>query len=105
MKKTQTLFNNQCFFLPISLCVNIEFHQLDCQPFYHGHGKKCIEKNITIGIWTFSVEEITVEMAIILFYVTQADGFLPLGIETLHQSDLLGSKKIFTFLPMSEIHR
>lgn len=69
-----------------SLGIPFELHPLDCEPFYHGYGKKCSEAQLTVGIWHLPVTDINGREALIPFYLTRGDGFLLLGNEILHQS-------------------
>ena len=51
------------------LCLRFKLDPLDCTPFFHGYGEKCIDARITIRIWRLPVTDQDGVSTLIPFYI------------------------------------
>lgn len=77
-----------------ALHIDFKLEPLDCDPFLHGYGKNCADAHITIGIWRLSLADIHGKILTIPFYITAGAGYLLVGNELLHRSNLLGPEHV-----------
>ena len=85
--------------LAIAMKVPFELIELDCDPFYHGYGLSCSEKQLVFGIWELPVFDLYGKEASILFYICEGDGPLLLGNFVFHPSHYVGSTNRLTITP------
>lgn len=85
----------------LASAMNLEFelHDLDCDPFFHGYGPKCSERNIVFSIWKLPITDIYGKEVEIPFYICEGDGPLLLGNEVIHPSNYFGERNMLEVPP------
>ena len=85
----------------LASAMNIPFklHELDCEPFFHGYGPSCSDKNLVFAVWNLQITDIYGEDVDLPFYICEGDGPLLLGNHLVHKSMLDGLKNLLIIPP------
>lgn len=82
-----------------SLGIQLKLEKLDCEPFYHCFGDKCVDGNLVFARWMLPIKDLNGNDCNIPFYIVKGNGPILLGNSVLGESNLLGSENLLVVPP------